>query len=698
MADDNGLENEFEELSAEIEFYNASNEGDMSAASFYEIFHAEAVENGDFPDLDYLPAARTNGRDSYRIDGLYIDTDKLEAYIAVCDYRQTNALETIDAKGLEQSFKLAERFFRMSLQPEFLNNLEQMSPAFQAAILIHENERKIKRVRITILSNARLSTRRKTVDAKEIDGRTFTYSVLDLSRYVDIKSSKGSIEPLEIDLKELNGDMAIPCLQASGGSREYHSYLVALPGTLLSEIYGRYGARLLEQNVRSFLQARTKVNRGIIDTIGKEPDMFFAYNNGLTVTASDLQTERMEDGQLGISHISNMQIVNGGQTTASIMYAHNLRNAELENVFVQMKLSVVNPDSVEAVVPRISRYANTQNRINEADFFSSHPYHIELEQMSRRILAPPRQDTLKNSKWFYERARGQYADQRAYGSRADRNKFDIEYPKSQLINKTDLAKYLKSLERQPHVVSLGAQKCFMNFAETVTKEWNAASEPKAIFNDQYFRDVVAAAIIFKWCDKMVAASEWYKIDRAYKANTVTYTIAWLAEHVQGMGKSIDFHTIWIKQEPPEALQDAMEQIAPIIAKAIRNAPGSNANIGQYTKQQACWEAVKKITITLRGNIDHCLISKEEQAQKKKDAREEGEIDGEIQLEMLAAQYYGKAEVIRSFANQKGFNSPKANVALDKIDRSKPFNKSDLNAWSNLVQNLRAHDFEFPDMN
>ena len=252
----------------------------------------------------------------------------------------------------------------------------------------------------------------------------------------------------------------MPCLHASSGTDDYASYLVVLPGQTLSEIYGLYGARLLEANVRTFLQARTKVNKGIINTLKDAPHNFFAFNNGLTATASETTISSNNKGTF-IESVKNLQIVNGGQTTASILYAKDKEKADLANVYVQMKLSVVKPEAIEEIVPLISRYANTQNRISEADFFSSHPFHLHLEKLSRRISAPPKEGSLAGSKWFYERARGQYKDEQAYMTPGARKRFLAEYPRDQMLVKTDFAKYEMTFEGMPHIVSRGAQKCFI---------------------------------------------------------------------------------------------------------------------------------------------------------------------------------------------------------------------------------------------
>src|SRR3546814_5846422 len=99
----------------------------------------------------------------------------------------------------------------------------------------------------------------------------------------------------------LFGD-GISCLPAHLGADAYPSYLIVMPAEVLATLYGKYGAQLLEQNVRCFLQARGKVNQGIRATIINEPSMFFAYNNGITATAQSVETKKGPDG-LAITRI-----------------------------------------------------------------------------------------------------------------------------------------------------------------------------------------------------------------------------------------------------------------------------------------------------------------------------------------------------------------------------------------------------------
>ena len=261
---------------------------------------------------------------------------------------------------------------------------------------------------------------------------------------------------------------------------------------MLAAIYDRWGTRLLEQNVRVFLQHRGKVNKGIRATIENEPNMFFAYNNGITATAEEVAIDD-DGGRLLLRRLKNFQIVNGGQTTASIHSAQRGK-VDVSQTFVQMKLSVVDPERANRLVPKISEFANSQNRVSAADFFANHPFHVRMEGFSRRIHAPSPDGTFRQSKWFYERARGQYADARGGLTSAQRKKFDLENPRRQLFTKTDLAKFVNVWKERPHEVSLGAQKNFAAFAQRIGQQWETAPDD---FNEAWYREAVAKAIVFK---------------------------------------------------------------------------------------------------------------------------------------------------------------------------------------------------------
>lgn len=665
--------------------------GEPQQACFFELYARTAAENGDCTDLTYTPV-RKEGTQGYQIDGYALDTDRGELHLAVCDFRPDGDLEALNQTQIASLFRRAERFFRAALRPEFINALEEVSPAFEAAYPIHAHQNLIRRVRIIVFSNARLATRKRSVESQEIFGKTFTYNLLDFPRYISIMGSRNGSEPIEIDIADLNAK-PLPCLQAHTGDDAYQSYLVVMPGQLLAKIYGLYGARLLEQNVRTFLQARTKVNQGIIQTLLNAPTMFFAYNNGLTATASRISTQKLEDGSLGIASIENLQIVNGGQTTASILYAHDRNKADLSQVSVQMKLSVVDSDRIEEVVPKISRFANTQNRISEADFFSNHPFHVAMEKISRRLPAPQKAGAFSSTKWFYERARGQYKDQKAYGTTAARRKFEVEFPADQVFVKTDAAKYELTFACMPHVVSQGAQKCFLAFAETVSKSWE--QNPDA-FNELYYKDLIAKAIIFTWVDQMIAASDWYMEDRGYKANIVTYTIAWLVNHLKQNGFLLDFQQVWNRQEPDDSLKRGLEHCAPIVARAVKDTPADIKNVSEYAKRQACWAAVSRLQISLPGDLSGCASDRTESSRLRKDALEVKKIDNGIELDALLIRIAPLAGRIKEEAQTRRLLSPSSDSGLRKLAAGNlKLSQSEKKAVGHLLTRLQENGASLP---
>lgn len=367
-----------------------------------------------------------------------------------------------------------------------------------------------------------------------------------------------------------------------------------IPGVQLAAIYDKWGARLLEANVRSFLQARGKVNRGIRDTIRDEPHMFFSYNNGLSATADAIEVERTDHG-LRLTRTINLQIVNGGQTTASLHAARKAFAKQLEQVHVQMKLTIVPRKQAEDVVPRISEYANSQNKVNAADFFSNHPFHIRVEELSRKVLARGNEG-YRDTKWFYERARGQYADERGRRTPAERKKFDAEFPRSQFLTKTDLAKVENTWECLPHVVSLGAQKNFVKFASLVAKRWGAEG---VSFDELWFKCMIAKAIIFRKTEKLVSSAEWY--EGGYRANIVTYAIAKLVNDVKKRDMVVDLDAVWRHQGVPDELQSALVAAAIDAQDVITHPPYPIKNASEWAKKRHAGNGSRKGNLpTLRS--------------------------------------------------------------------------------------------------
>ncbi len=682
------LEEEYFNLAEDITIGSAA-DGTPKVEEFFKIFAELAAENGDCPDLSYSPVLSGSG---YRVDGYAFEIPEDaegasgDLYIAVCAYFQDDTLPTVNAKNIEKSVSEVERFLKFAISGKTLNELEESSHDYRLAMLLRSYMSKIARVRVLVFTNAHLKIRKKVFETSQIGDLTIHTNVFDLERYTKISTT--GADPVEIDLLgDFSGE--IPCIKASGNSLGYESYLFAIPGPVLADIFAAYGNRLLEQNVRTYLQAKTSVNKGILKTISEEPSMFFAYNNGLTATASLVKTANRADGSLAISYIKDFQIVNGGQTTASILYARDGLRYDLSAVFAQVKLSVVEEAKLEEIVPKISQYANTQNKVSLADLASNSPVQIRIERLSKEVVVPQKVGALYASKWFYERARGQYKSLFSYKTQSQRRMLEIEFPKSQLIEKTDLAKFELAFDGRPHHVSEGAQKCFHRFITTTLKTSSEGIE----INDVWFKCAVAKGILFRRLDKEVALSEWYKNDKGLKAQTVAYTIAACAHAFREAGQQIDLIRIWRDQEVPTALLDWMLNQAQTVHRILNNPPGIVKNPTEFCKKEFCWtlHVRGKIAQPDRKTLDYGVALTEfgqEQSRGKRDARRDSELDFEIVLAKLVP----RASEIRHLAESRHLISENNARALSKLETGRiTFTKTEKNSLKALLERL---DLEF----
>ena len=324
----------------------------------------------------------------------------------------------------------------------------------------------------------------------DVSGVPISFNVWDLTRIHALELSALEREDLYIDLSA----KPLPCLMANLGEEGTQSYLAIMNALQLVRLFQDWKSRLLEQNVRSFLQFKARgVNAGIKETITNEPQLFFAYNNGLTTTAEDVEIDASGKTTM-ITSIKNFQIVNGGQTTASLYHAWR-EGLDISKISVQMKLTVVEPHKVDSIVPSIARFANRQNAINAVDLFSSHPFHAEMERISRRLLPPRRADSdlQVSERWFYERSRGQYYNEMIELTPAKKRQFKLENPRTQLITKTDLALSENTWACKPVTVSKGAQFNIRPFAEElVVPYW---TEDKSKFDEGYFKAAACKILI-----------------------------------------------------------------------------------------------------------------------------------------------------------------------------------------------------------
>lgn len=591
--------------------------------AFMEAVSTELIETGFIEGFEHCHYRAPRGM---RVDGYWFnDEGALDIFVADFDCRRE--LETLTRTDVDAAFKRVVNFFEASLQGTLEPDVT--TPEYGLVRQIADRRAMLRQVSFYLTSERVLSDRFQGFPDGEVGGIRATYHIWDMARFQRQRSSRGHKEPLDIDFVEMFGN-GINCLPANLGSDSYQSYLIVMPAPILAALYDRYSARLLEQNVRTFLQARAQVNKGIRATIMNEPQMFFAYNNGITATAQEVETRMTESG-LQIVRMTDLQIVNGGQTTASLFHTQRRDKADLSGIFVQMKLSVIDSEQSEMVVPRISEYANTQNRVNAADFFSNHPFHVRMAEFSRRIWAPAQQGAQRETKWFYERARGQYVDAQSKLTAAEQKRFRAEYPKTQMVTKTDLAKFENVFDDHPRWVNLGSQKNFARYALRIGKEWEKSSDG---FNEFYFKRALARGILFRAVEKLVSAQPWY--NGGYRANIVAYTLSMLGEVTKRRKTTVDYQRIWSAQAIDDVLSEALATIATAVNEDITRPPQGISNISEWCKREGCWtrllDQADHIADLLPEDFWAALASADDNRHEAKTARQTQKIDNGIEVQ------------------------------------------------------------------
>ena len=594
-----GLNKFYEDIQQEIRSGQLSEEEGGTQEQLFTLFGTSLLaESGEAENIRLAYDEKFSRTGIQHKINAYAIADNYETLdLVITLYNGSDEIGAVSKTDIDKAAKRLSVFFKNAAHKSYVSSIEESSEIFQLALtLVQSKEIKdtLVRVNAIILTNG-IYQGANPVN-QTIAGYPFFYKVVDLNYLYNI--SEKSHTPIEIDFKA--DGYKIPCIKSPSVNSEYQTYLAIIPGEALVDIYEKFGSRLLEQNVRSFLQFTGKVNGGIRKTILSEPHMFLAFNNGIAATADALEVETSKNGTgLFITRVNDLQIVNGGQTTASIYHTWKKDKQDVSEVFVQVKLSVIkNKSKFDNIVGQISEYANTQNKVSVSDLSSNRPYHIELEKISRDVWAPPSLEQAIQTRWFYERARGQYKNARLKeGSTPARQKaFDLKNPKRQMFTKEDLAKYINSFEEVtegkkivigPHFVVRGNQKNYVQFMN-----YNI---PKSIDNI-HFENVISKAILFRAAEKAYGVKPNAIGDMRYI--TVPYTIAYLSNKLP---QKLDLYKIWRSQTVSSNMKDVLYDLMKRIESYIRsNAPGSL--YGEWAKKEECWQEVKKqnFSINLKG--------------------------------------------------------------------------------------------------
>ena len=644
--------------------------GEGSCAAFVDSMAQYLVEAEVLPD--FTPSFYTNTtstRKKYRVDGYIFDEFDYTMNLVIADYDGTET-RLFGKTAAKDNLQRLAVFVDQALNTRLYKEIEMSTPCADLVDLLRLEKEKIRKYRFLVFTDGDVSESLRTLDEMDISGIPVECQVWDLDRLYRVCCSDLGRQNIEIDFREYT-PYGIPCLEASSASTaEYNSYLCIIPGAVLADIYDKYGSQLLEGNVRSFLSTKVAVNKKIRETILKSPTMFFAYNNGVSATAMDVQIADTPQGRSIVS-AKDFQIINGGQTTASLSNTRYKDKADLRGIYVQMKLTEIDESDMDKsteLIRNISRSSNSQNKVTDADFFSTHPFHIRMEQHSRRVFAPAESGAQYETRWFYERAKGQFLQAQMRLTPAKKRQFLLQNPKSKVITKTDLAKVRNTWDEMPQTVSKGAQTNFMKFAETIDQAW---SEDDSRFSERYYTESVALVILFKHLEALIPKQSWY--EQGYRANIVTYTIALLHRLIRKQFKNmdLDLQNIWLHQSVPPIVTKCLETLSEKVFYKITDDNRQTINVTQWCKRDACWKSVQEIDIRLPAAIESVLISRDSAKTAEREAKSDQKLISGAEAQAKVLEYSSDQwSALYSFCTAKKLMSPDEMSAL-KIARQLP---------------------------
>ena len=491
-------------------------------------------------------------------------------------------LGKVNASKVQQGLNYLMAFYREAMNGILFKNvdIEPSDEIVEVAKLVQSTKGQINQLRVYVITDGLTDPASVPAAVESEDGEyVIEYNVWDMQRVYQQHNIRAGKEKVEIDFPTTY-NTELQCLKMSEQNLFVDAYLAIIPGITLAKIYKQYQQVLLEKNVRTFLQFKGKVNKQIRKTLREQPDMFFSFNNGISTTATEIETKEI-DGMLYITRLYDWQIVNGGQTTASIAASLTDKEVDLNKVFVPMKISVIrDAEHDDELIKQISVSANSQTAIKNSDFSANDPYLVDLERFSRTEWVP-NGNNKPFCKWYFERTRGQYLDQLAQLSGFNEKSFKIEYPKKQKVTKTDIAKFEAVWKQRPFDVCRGAEKNYQLFVTDIKRE-------KPTISAVYFKNVIAKGILFNTIDGIVKSKNL----GGYKANMNAYLMASISFL---SGGNLDLTYIWENQRIQKEVKEKVEQLIPIVWEHLTGgASGGNqsSNVGEWSKKPDCWNKLK----------------------------------------------------------------------------------------------------------
>jgi hypothetical protein len=667
---------------------------------------AEALENMQYPTMQYLETV-TNGLSIYDkcpvavpcfyertgrrnrkilIHGYNYDDFDNSLSLFVCDFSGNNEMKTITKTTFKDYVNHAVAFIEDSLSGDIENSSDSSDDGYGLAQDIRKSKDKIERYFIYVISDSKRSDQFNTFEEKNIDGKNLICRILDIEYYYDALLENSEPDSIVIDVKTISGIDGIPCMDASIGETDFKSYLSVMPGTFLAKIYKEYGSKLLDSNVRSYLGLKGDTNKGIRKTIQETPELFFAYNNGITTTATSIKRD-----DLGrITEFENLQIVNGGQTTVSIYNEWKKNNLSIDAVYVPMKLTVATPEEAKKIVPNISRYANTQNAVKKSDLDSNTEFQKMMQYYSRNTRIPQSNESMGSKKWYYERTRNQFNTDPDNVN--DSYNFKRQYDKKRKIDKLDFAKYRYIIEMRPDLVAKGREEYYNKYFKIeVAKQWE---ENKEYYNVNYFKETIAMVILYKQVYSEIPKREWFNGRSSIKAPLTFYPISKILYELSQRDRRLDLLKIWEEQRADDVVIRQIVSAAKVFCdyldfKIIKE--GKLAT--QWVKKPECWEEVRQLHVDFDNEIlNYSITDNQYKSSYKKAETIEKEVNVNTMKEAVFKNpLYWKQLQMWFEKNLRSLTAAETTLVTRAINKN-TLSEYQINKLQSLVEEAKSNGF------
>lgn len=640
---------------------------------------------------------RCSGQRIMRSDGYYFDEAEHSLILFISDFQKSYPTQNFTMSRVDELYWRMYYFLDEACNGNIEEYFDKEDDVIKMTRLIRnrinavgEDPRFVLKIKFYIITNKALDTnmldknlmntttrkskkpKKNVKTIKKIKKQDFNEKPLEinlwpLERFYEMETSNNN-DPIIIDLQEDFQCKGIPCIKGNiGENLGYDAYIAIIPGKLLADIYIEYGSRILEENVRAFLgTSNTKgVNGGIKRTINNEPAKFFAFNNGIATTAADIDVEEI-DGEFLITRIFNLQVINGGQTTATLAEAVLKKtNINLSGIYVPMKLTVIEDRETEneegvrfydEMVQSIAKYANSQNKVTSADLFSNDPFHRWMAKLSVKHFAPPARFAIPTG-WYYERSRRKYQQEQVKLRGEELNRFLKKFPLDQIINKEQLAMYLTTISCKPHIVSKGKNWVMKEFGTEIENDYKTN---KAGFNDVYFRKCICAAIIFRTVDKYLENNKkdpnfWYNVG-GYKVNIVPYSISKIISCIPE-GYTLNWNKIWQMQAVSQIFKNEIEVVTKLTNDFFCDNPG--VIVPEFCKKEDTWKSYRdtykyKLSEDFINELIPVSLFNEEEKSAEKDKKDTDDLVLITRIIEMGPEYWAKLLEIGTGRNYLGY--------------------------------------------